>query len=95
MNHAIQHKSSQPQGLTELVVSQGHEQYLQWLLPMIAHFSHAEAGRWLTWIGATDISKPLLQSYGVDLNHLRLIHLRDPKDALWTTWDALATGNSH
>ncbi|MCV6614669.1 MAG: SulA-like leucine-rich domain-containing protein [Cellvibrionaceae bacterium] len=83
------------QGITELVVSQGQDQYLDWLLPMVAHFSRAEPGRWLTWIGASDLSKSLLEAYGVDLTHVRFIHLRNDKDCLWTTWEALAAGNSH
>ncbi|MCV6620300.1 MAG: SulA-like leucine-rich domain-containing protein [Cellvibrionaceae bacterium] len=82
-------------GLTELVVTHEQDNYLQWLLPMVAHFSQQDSGRWLSWVGAENISKEMLLHYGIDISRLRIIRLRDKSDTLWATWEALAAGNSH
>lgn len=92
---SLDDRNTQQCGITELVISNGHEQYLQWLLPMVAHFSHQDDNRWLTWIGANGISKQLLKRYDINTRNLRLIHLKQSQDTLWTSWDALAQGNSH
>ncbi|MBB6521571.1 SulA-like leucine-rich domain-containing protein [Pseudoteredinibacter isoporae] len=99
MNQANYATSQQEQdvqhGLTELVVTHEQDNYLQWLLPMVAHFSQQHSDRWLTWVGAEDISKETLLRYGIDVSRLRIIRLRDKSDTLWATWEALAAGNSH
>lgn len=62
---------------------------------MLAHLSHGNLDRWLTWIAPGPIDRKLLEQYGVDARKLRLIHLPSDQDNRWIIWQALAEGNSH
>jgi cell division inhibitor SulA len=65
------------------------------LLPMIAHISNSCRDRWITWVAPVQISREILEDYGVNTRCMRLIHARTPEEARWITWEALAAGNSH
>ncbi len=93
---APQHAVEQPQhGVTELVLPASHGENSALVLPMLAHLSKQAENRWISWIAPPKIDKAQLISSGVDLNKLRLIHLKPGLDPLWATWEALAAGNSH
>lgn len=86
----------QPQGiLTELVLTQGAANSWAMVMPMIAHLSQQNDGRWLTWVTREAIPHRLLQDFNVDTQRLRLVHCKDSEQQLWVTWDALTLGNSH
>lgn len=82
-------------GVTELVLTSDSPEQLALLLPMIAYLSNSTQGRWITWIAPHNISRELLESYGVNTRCIRVIHCHDQLSLLWVTWEALAAGNSH
>lgn len=82
-------------GVTELVLAANEPQQLAMVLPMIAHLSHKETDRWITWIAPQGIDRSLLEAFGVDTQRLRLIHSPSNKDYCWVIWEALRTGTSH
>ncbi|OZY84948.1 hypothetical protein CBP51_17470 [Cellvibrio mixtus] len=82
-------------GVTELVLTSDSPEQLALLLPMIAFLSKASSDRWITWIAPHNISRELLESYGVNTRYIRVIHAQDPQALLWITWEALSAGNSH
>ncbi len=87
-----QHPAS---GVTELVLTSDSPEQLALLLPMIAFLSNACSDRWITWIAPHNISRELLESYGVDTRYIRVIYRQNPETILWVTLAALAAGNSH
>ena len=82
-------------GVTELVLTSNSPEQLALLLPMIAFLSKACSDRWITWIAPHNISRELLESYGVNTRYIRVIHCQNPQTLLWVTWEALSAGNSH
>ena len=82
-------------GVTELVLTSDSPEQLALLLPMIAFLSNACSDRWITWIAPHNISRELLESYGVNTKYIRVIHCQNPQTLLWITWEALSAGNSH
>lgn len=82
-------------GVTELVLTSDAPEQAALLLPMIAYLSHHCENRWVTWIAPQQITRELLESFGVNTRCIRLIHCKDPEQALWVTWEALQAGNSH
>ncbi|TQV81366.1 hypothetical protein FKG94_09760 [Exilibacterium tricleocarpae] len=84
-----------PSGVTEVVLSGESPAQLQLILPMLAHMSHLDDYRWITWIGDHRLDRRQLDAYGVDSRKLRLVYPPRAEDVLWITWDALAAGNSH
>lgn len=84
-----------PSGVTELILTSDSPEQLALLLPMIAFLSNATNDRWITWIAPHNISRELLESYGVNTRYIRVIHAHDPQTLLWITWEALSAGNSH
>lgn len=82
-------------GVTELVLTSDAPEQLSLLLPMIAYLSNHSPDRWLTWIAPHNISRELLESYGVNTRSVRVIHCHNDTSLLWLTWEALAVGNSH
>ncbi len=82
-------------GVTELVLAANEPQQLAMVLPMIAHLSHKETDRWITWIAPQGIDRSLLETFGVDTQRLRLIHSPNHQDYNWVIWEALRTGTSH
>lgn len=62
---------------------------------MLAHLSHNNRDRWVTWIAPGPIDRQLLEHYGVNTGKLRLIHTANDQDSRWIIWQALAEGNSH
>lgn len=82
-------------GVTELVLTSDSPEQVALLLPMIAFLSNACSDRWITWIAPHNISRELLESYGVNTRFIRVIHCQDPKTLLSITWEALSAGNSH
>lgn len=81
--------------ITELVLTHNAPDQTCILLPMLAHLSHSNQDRWLTWISPGPIDRQLLDQYGVDASKLRLIHIPSDQDSRWVVWQALAEGNSH
>lgn len=81
--------------ITELVLTHNAPDQTRILLPMLAHLSHGNRDRWLTWIAPGPIDRQLLEQYGVDASQLRLIHIPSDQDSRWVIWQALAEGNSH
>ena len=90
-----QPRESAGSGLTELVLTQGARHSWNMIMPMIAHLSRQQDGRWLTWITREPLPSELLQRFGVDTTRLRLVHCKEDDKQLWVSWDALALGNSH
>ncbi len=82
-------------GVTELVLTSDSPEQLSLLMPMIAYLSNSTQDRWITWIAPHNISRELLDSYGVNTRNIRVIHCNDHVNPLWVTWEALAAGNSH
>lgn len=82
-------------GVTELVLTSDAPEQAALLLPMIAYLSQHCGGRWITWVAPHNITRQLLENFGVDTRYLRLIHCKDVQQALWITWEALNAGNSH
>lgn len=82
-------------GVTELVLTHNAPEQTQLLLPMVAHLSRTQGDRWLTWISPGPVDRRLLESYGVDLRAIRVIHAPETQDNRWILWEALAKGNSH
>lgn len=82
-------------GVTELILTSNSPEQLALLLPMIAFLSNACSDRWITWIAPHNISRDLLESYGVNTRYIRVIHCQNPQTLLWVTWEALSAGNSH
>lgn len=82
-------------GVTELVLTKDAPGQAALLLPMIAYLSQHCGSRWITWVAPHNITRQLLDNFGVDTRYLRLIHCKDAQLALWITWEALNAGNSH
>jgi cell division inhibitor SulA len=82
-------------GVTELVLTSDSPEQVALLLPMIAFLSNACSDRWITWIAPHNISRQLLESYGINTRYIRVIHCQNPQTLLWITWEALSAGNSH
>ena len=82
-------------GVTELVLTSDSPEQMALLMPMITYLSNSARDRWITWIAPHNISRELLESYGVNTRYIRLIHCHDLPSLLWITWEALAAGNSH
>ncbi|QEY14957.1 hypothetical protein D0C16_02600 [Cellvibrio sp. KY-GH-1] len=82
-------------GVTELILTSDAPEQLSLLMPMIAFLSNSSQDRWITWIAPHNISRELLESYGVNTRYIRVIHCHDQLSLLWVTWEALAAGNSH
>lgn len=82
-------------GVTELVLTSDSPEQVALLLPMIAFLSNTCSDRWITWIAPHNISRELLESYGVNTRYIRVIHCQNPQTLLWITWEALSAGNSH
>lgn len=82
-------------GVTELVLTNDAPEQLTMLLPMIAYLSQQCCDRWITWVAPHNITRQLLERFGVDTRFIRLIHSKEPQQTLWITWEALNAGNSH
>jgi cell division inhibitor SulA len=82
-------------GVTELILTSDTPEQLSLLMPMIAFLSNSSQDRWITWIAPHNISRELLESYGVNTRYIRVIHCHDQLSLLWVTWEALVAGNSH
>lgn len=82
-------------GVTELVLTSDSPEQVALLLPMIAFLSNACTDRWITWVAPHNISRELLESYGVNTRYIRVIHCQNPQTLLWITLEALSAGNSH
>lgn len=82
-------------GVTELVLTSNSPEQVALLLPMLAYLSKTCYDRWITWIAPHNITRQLLENFGVNTRLLRLIHTNDQQNDLWITWEALAAGNSH
>ena len=82
-------------GVTELVLTSDAPEQAALLLPMIAYLSQNCGDRWITWVAPHNITRQILDNFGVDTRYLRLIHCKDAQQALWIIWEALNAGNSH
>lgn len=82
-------------GVTELVLTPHAPDQAALLLPMVAWLSHNSEGRWITWVTSAPVTRQLLNRFGVNTRHLRMIHCVDDQQARWITREALARGNSH
>lgn len=90
-----QQQTHRNSGVTELVLSHDSQDQASLLFPMLAFLSQQAKDQWITWIAPKGISQALLKQYGVDTRKVRLVHVNNPEDILWVTWEALAAGNSH
>lgn len=82
-------------GVTELVLTSHSPEQAALLLPMLAYLSKTCHDRWITWVAPHNVTRQLLEDFGVATRLIRLIHLHNQQNALWITWEALAAGNSH
>lgn len=94
--HRLSHSpsSSNPQGITEIVLPASNEHQYAYVLPMLAHLSQQTGNRWFTWIAPRGINRKLLLDYGFALDKVRIIHTSNDEQTSWVLWDALAMGNS-
>jgi len=85
-------------GITEIIVSPSpsiaSNEYLDMLLPMLAHLSRQSSHRWFTWITPLNIRKSLLRDYGFSLHNMQIIRVQEDQDARWMLWEALNNGTS-
>lgn len=96
LTHSTPISHQQPLGgVTELILTSDAPEQLSLLLPMIAFLSNSSQDRWITWIAPHNVSRELLEAYGVNTRYIRVIHCHDQLSLLWVTWEALAAGNSH
>lgn len=95
IDEQTQQQPARTSGVTELVLTSNAPEHAALLFPMIAHLSKKCQDRWITWIAPQNVTRQLLESYGVDTHLIRLIHTNKDQSALWITWEALAAGNSH
>lgn len=82
-------------GVTELVLTSDAPEQAALLMPMIAYLSQHCGDRWISWVAPHNVTRQLLESFGVDTRFIRVIHCKDSQEALWVTWEALNAGNSH
>jgi cell division inhibitor SulA len=86
---------SQPAvGLTELILTSDEPEQLGILLPMIAFISNSACDRWISWIAPHNVTRELLESYGVNTTRIRIIPTAADR-RLQITKEALLAGNSH
>lgn len=88
-------KARHNSGVTELVLTSNSPEQAALLLPMLAYLSNTCHDRWITWIAPHNVTRQLLEDFGVNTHLIRLIHSSDQESTLWITWEALAAGNSH
>lgn len=82
-------------GVTELVLTSDAPEQAALLMPMIAYLSQHCGDRWITWIAPHNVTRQLLESFGVNTRFIRVIHCKGSQQALRVTWEALNAGNSH
>ncbi len=81
-----------PKGvLTEILYEDDGVGELSLIMPALARMS--QQGRWLAWVAPPHIPyAPALESRGVDLSKLLMIHPRAETDNLWSLEQALRSG---
>lgn len=81
-----------PQGtLTEILTPREGVGALSVIMPALAHLSQSK--RWLVWVAPPYIPyAPAMQSAGVDLSRVLLVHPRATADGLWAVEQALRSG---
>lgn len=81
-------------GLTELMVDAPGIGELQLLMPAMRRLSRAQ-DRWIVWINPPHRPyAPALQSCGIDLNKILVIHPKTAEEALWALEKVLQSGSS-
>lgn len=79
-------------GLMEFLLSTAGIGELRLLVPALKALSHDE-NRWIAWINPPFIPyAPALESVGIDINKILLIHPRSHQDALWALERACKSG---
>jgi len=79
-------------GLVELLGSQPGIGELRLLMPALAALSQQES-RWILWVNPPHIPyAPALESLGVDVRKVLLVHPRQHQDALWALEQAQRSG---
>jgi len=95
---ALQTKPGHPHmpahSVTELVMTQNSGDEITLLLPMLAHLCRV-ADRWITWVNPDKVDRELLESFGVDMDKIRLIHCANEDNEHRVLKEALQQGNSH
>ena len=86
--------SKSEKGLTEIVLSDNTQQSLSMVLPMLAHISHQNQDKWLTWIAPHGVSKETIKEYNFANHKVRLVHTSDQSNILKLFQDALSNGTS-
>ncbi|MFT7559686.1 MAG: cell division inhibitor SulA [Flavobacteriales bacterium] len=80
--------------LSEVLIPQNNSDQSDLVYPMIAHLSRKSGDRWLTWVGAKNLNKSLIEEYGFSAKNVRIINCEDDNNLLATFWDALHNGTS-
>lgn len=84
-----------PARIVEFVFPGEPRQQLSLVLPLIAHLSHQDAGRWLTCIGPVFLGKQDCQQLQLNWRRLLQVLPNQRVDTLELCERALAAGRSH
>jgi len=91
------HNSAPCERIIEVVVpaEQNERPQLTLVLPLLAHLSNSNDGRWLTCIGPSFVAKRDCQRYGINWKRLLQVLPNQRVDHSDLCERALATGRSH
>lgn len=83
-----------PHRITEVLIPEGQNSNAI-VMPLVASLSCQKNEGWLTWITHRKPSKQQLELLGVNVDKLRIVHIKENTDSRWMLWEALNKGNSH
>lgn len=83
-----------PHRITEVLIPEGQNSNAI-VMPLVASLSGKKNEGWLTWITHRKPSKQQLELLGVNVDKLRIVHIKKNTDSRWMFWEALNKGNSH
>ncbi len=81
-------------GVSEIILPAQEQNTNELILPMLAHLSHQAEDRWLTWVCQDRLPKDLFESYGFNLQNVRIICSPSDHQTLWVMWEALNNSTS-
>ena len=97
MNTQLQYSQTSPNiphRITEVLIPEGQNSNAI-VIPLVASLSGQKNDGWLTWITHRKPSKQQLELLSVNMEKLRIVHIKENTDSRWMLWAALAEGNSH
>ena len=85
----------QSRQITEMVLPAASELEAHIVLPVIAHLSHNDQQRWLTWVGPFCLSRQACESFQIHWQSLLQIFPRHHNSNVELICRALKSGKSH